>query len=683
MCGRARCTLAREEVAEAAGVAPEEFVDGDKYKPVENMGPGRYGPILLQRGGAKAESETKMKTRLQAMRWGLIPSFAKANAKPDHFLMFNARYQSTRLEDRYYEWQQVDKREKQPYYFYRDGIPMKFAGLYDQWKNEAGELMCTYTILTTAVAPELKWLHTRMPVILSDEGVDRWLSGAKFEDLKDLLASYRSTDLKWHPVDRKVGSMQFQSEDCAKKVNIKHAGDIKAFFGVKPEQQQEAEISSPTTLATQVKTEEGTFSDTTASSPFKKEEHDKNPDSTTPKEEFKQFSTKFPHYLPQYEIRTTPTSSMEMNKGEAEKCLEFGKKHLRIGNWEKAIKFFDKSHRMYPLPGVEAMRDRAKAEMEKASTPNAQPTSPRGGSSSSAGVRHRTAAAAPSRSPSSEPSRPYTAEQLQVVRKIKSCKTHYEVLSVQQTATENEVKKAYRKLALKLHPDKNSAPGAEDAFKAVGKAFAVLSDPDKRAHYDRYGDEAPVQQQQHHGRRYAQEDDITPEEIFNMFFGGGFRPRGRRPQQHQGHGHQQEQRGGMANLAQFLPLLLIFLMSLLSIPSTPEMPFSLNPTPQFNVQRATQMANVVKGIPYYVERDFEQRYTTHWRDLSRVEQMVEQAHVSKLSESCENLKLRQKRMIYRARNSRSEDREAAMRKALEMKMPPCDELRKLRRTRRY
>jgi curved DNA-binding protein CbpA len=211
----------------------------------------------------------------------------------------------------------------------------------------------------------------------------------------------------------------------------------------------------------------------------------------------------------------------------------------------------------------------------------------------------------------------------------------------------------------------------------------VLSDPDKRAHYDRYGDDAPVQQQQQ-GRRYAQEDDITPEEIFNMFFGGGFRPRARRPQQQAPRQQQHEQhRGGMANLAQFLPLLLIFLMSLLSIPSTPEMPFSLNPNQQFNIQRQTQMANVVKGIPYYVERDFDQRYTTHWRDLSRVEQMVEQAHVSRLSENCENLKLRQKRMIYRARNSRSEDREAAMRKALEMKMPPCEELRKLRRTRRY
>ncbi|KAG7390486.1 hypothetical protein PHYPSEUDO_007712 [Phytophthora pseudosyringae] len=270
------------------------------------MGPGRYGPILLQRGGAKVAGETK--TRLQAMRWGLIPSFTKANAKPDHFIMFNARSENVQerpafkrlLESKrcvvlcegYYEWQQVGKREKQPYYFYREGSLVKFAGLYDQWKNEEGEVMCTYTILTTAVASELKWLHTRMPVILSDEGVDRWLSGAKFEDLKDLLSSYRLPDLNWHPVDKKVGSMQFQSQDCAKKVNIKLAGDIKSFFGVKAEK-QEPQPPSPVALTKQVKTEEETPSDTTTSPPVKKEEHDDvNPDST-PQKQFTQFPTKF------------------------------------------------------------------------------------------------------------------------------------------------------------------------------------------------------------------------------------------------------------------------------------------------------------------------------------------------------------------------------------------------------
>ncbi|CEG46418.1 Uncharacterized conserved protein [Plasmopara halstedii] len=254
MCGRTRCTLTREKVADIVGVPPEKFVNGDKYNPTENVGPGRYGLIILGGSKVKEGGQKPMNITLQAMRWGLIPSFTKASAKPNHFLMFNARSES--LQDRpafkrlleskrcivlcegYYEWQQVDRREKQPYYFYRENSLMKFAGLYDQWQNEAGELLGTYTILTTAVAPELKWLHSRMPVILSEEGVNQWLSKAKFEDLKDLLVSYRSADLKWHPVDKKVGSMQFQGEECAKKMNIKIAGNIKPFFGVQQEKHE-------------------------------------------------------------------------------------------------------------------------------------------------------------------------------------------------------------------------------------------------------------------------------------------------------------------------------------------------------------------------------------------------------------------------------------------------------------
>ncbi|CAI5721073.1 unnamed protein product [Hyaloperonospora brassicae] len=307
MCGRSRCTLTRQQAAEAVGVSPEEFVDGDNYNPVENMGPGRYGPVLLQYGGAKRSSDAKPKTRLQAMRWGLVPSFTKAGAKPDHFLMFNARSESLqerpafkRLVDSkrcavvcegYYEWHQVDKREKQPYYFYRESSPMKFAGLYDCWKNEEGKVMYTYTILTTSVAPEIKWLHNRMPVILSDEDADRWLSRAKLEDLTSLLQPYQGDDLKWHPVDKKVGSTRFQGEECAKPVDIKHAADIKSFFGVKTEKPA-ALASVGAVPITPDKTEEIPNSETVSSLSIKNEEREAGSDTRLAKQD-QRFSTKF------------------------------------------------------------------------------------------------------------------------------------------------------------------------------------------------------------------------------------------------------------------------------------------------------------------------------------------------------------------------------------------------------
>ena len=65
---------------------------------------------------------------------------------------------------------------------------------------------------------------------------------------------------------------------------------------------------------------------------------------------------------------------------------------------------------------------------------------------------------------------------------------YYEVLSVERTASDGELKSAYRKLAMQYHPDRNpDNPDAEEKFKACSEAYQVLSDPDKRAAYDRYG----------------------------------------------------------------------------------------------------------------------------------------------------------------------------------------------------
>jgi hypothetical protein len=79
-------------------------------------------------------------------------------------------------------------------------------------------------------------------------------------------------------------------------------------------------------------------------------------------------------------------------------------------------------------------------------------------------------------------SRSYTPEQESGAKKIISLskKSHYDTLGIAKTANDNEIKKAYRKLALKFHPDKNSAPSAEGAFKAISAAFECLSDPRKK-----------------------------------------------------------------------------------------------------------------------------------------------------------------------------------------------------------
>ena len=66
-------------------------------------------------------------------------------------------------------------------------------------------------------------------------------------------------------------------------------------------------------------------------------------------------------------------------------------------------------------------------------------------------------------------------------------KDFYEALGVARTANEEEIRRAFRKKAMEFHPDRNKSKGAEDKFKEINEAYQVLSDPKKRAQYDRYG----------------------------------------------------------------------------------------------------------------------------------------------------------------------------------------------------
>jgi curved DNA-binding protein len=99
-------------------------------------------------------------------------------------------------------------------------------------------------------------------------------------------------------------------------------------------------------------------------------------------------------------------------------------------------------------------------------------------------------------------------------------KSLYETLGVGENASAEEIKKAYRKLARKYHPDINKDPEAQEKFKEINAAYEVLSDPEKKAQYDRFGD------QMFGGQNFSdfarsQGADVDLEEILRAMFGGG------------------------------------------------------------------------------------------------------------------------------------------------------------------
>lgn len=104
---------------------------------------------------------------------------------------------------------------------------------------------------------------------------------------------------------------------------------------------------------------------------------------------------------------------------------------------------------------------------------------------------------------------------------VASKQEYYELLGVSRDASEDEIRRAFRRLARQYHPDVNNEPGAETRFKEVNAAYEVLSDTEKRAHYDRFGHEDP----QAGGFGGSGMGGFGFEDIFDTFFGSSTRGR--------------------------------------------------------------------------------------------------------------------------------------------------------------
>lgn len=425
-----------------------------------------------------------------------------------------------------------------------------------------------------------------------------------------------------------------------------------------------------------------------------------------------------------------------MNADEARKCVAVARRLLaQTDAWtdrdaaqttlDRALKYAEKGARLDPDAvgseaeglinaiaarrlDVDAGRGRASASGAGggagASGANGQKHGMNG--SRDEGARRRTSAGA---SPSDKPAEHVkgTPEQEALMARVRRANDdYYKILGIERGATDDEIKKAYRKTALKLHPDKCQATGADEVFKLVSRAFACLSDADKKAAYDRYGTEDPNSRQSpfgggggvhrgsHRGGYY--QEDVDPAEIFNMFFGGGGFPggpgvrfrthrggayyRANRAYQesrrqsggagfHPGRGQERAQNTDdlLRNLFQLLPLMIVFLMYFLS--PGEEQNFALNRTPTFSHQLKTQRHE----FPFYVRsaREWEETYPAATVQRRRMEHNIEMTHINHLESNCLYERQQQQRM-YRFGTRAERER------AREMTMHSCERLHDIR-----
>jgi putative SOS response-associated peptidase YedK len=227
MCGRARLSSDVSELKLVFSIPPQRPTPNIPANwnaaPTEDLPVVRYDPRAEERS-------------LDPMRWGLVPYWAKdlkigystINAKAEGidlrptFREAFARRRCLVPFDSFYEWQKRG-RERQPYAVaLADRRLMAMAGLWDRWRSPEGEIVRSFTIVTTTANPLLAPLHERMPVILDPDAWPRWLGevAADSEQLKALLRPYAAERMAIWPVDKRVGNVKHKDAGLVEPVAL-------------------------------------------------------------------------------------------------------------------------------------------------------------------------------------------------------------------------------------------------------------------------------------------------------------------------------------------------------------------------------------------------------------------------------------------------------------------------------
>jgi len=206
MCGRYTLTTDHGTLA----ALPWPLAPGFEWRPRYNLAPTQWAPVVADLDGWCVSS----------FRWGLIPHWAKDPkiGQP----MINARVESVQrspaykvplrrrrclvLADGFFEWKQLGGK-KTPIYIRRgDGGLLIFAGLWDRWVSDEGEEIRSFTVLTGPPNEQIRPIHDRMPVILSERLQEAWLRDEPDDTLPELQTPREIEGLEAYPVSRAVNS---------------------------------------------------------------------------------------------------------------------------------------------------------------------------------------------------------------------------------------------------------------------------------------------------------------------------------------------------------------------------------------------------------------------------------------------------------------------------------------------
>ncbi len=224
MCGRYTITV-EEEIFFARF---KILQNGGQFTPRYNVAPTQNNPVVLVN-----EKNQRIMAR---MKWGLIPFWAKDESIG--YKMINARLETLTQKpsfktafvkrrclvpaDGYYEWNKTgSSKKKQPFRVVLKSRELfAFAGLWDEWKNEEGEKIQSYTIITTEADSLVAKIHPRMPVILRPENEDKWIDPAlnDVKAIEKLLRPYPSDSMEMYEVSPLVGRTNIDMESLIRPI---------------------------------------------------------------------------------------------------------------------------------------------------------------------------------------------------------------------------------------------------------------------------------------------------------------------------------------------------------------------------------------------------------------------------------------------------------------------------------